>query len=88
MDDSGASLDMMELSSLKSKVNNTIRQSCKIMDIQTAQVIVASNTQANFYIKELAFFMGAFGGRFSGSAIVWKTAIRAKLMTVFFLFWR
>ena len=44
--DSGASLHMMGLSSLSEKEKKTIRQSSKILDIQTANDIVLSDTQA------------------------------------------
>ena len=52
MDDSGASLQMMGSSSLNDKEKKTIRQSSTILDIQTANGIVVSDTQAKVYIKE------------------------------------
>ena len=44
--DSGASLHMMGISSLNHKERKTIRQSSKILDIQTAKGNVVSDTQA------------------------------------------
>ena len=51
--DSGASLHMMGLLSLSKKEKKTVRQSSTILDIQTANGIVVSDTQAKVYIQEL-----------------------------------
>ena len=51
--DSGASLHMMELSSLSNKGKRTVRLSSNILDVQTANGIVVSDSQAMVYIKEL-----------------------------------
>ena len=50
--DSGASLHMMGSSSLNHRERRTIRHSCTILDIQTANRIAVSDTQAKLYIKE------------------------------------
>ena len=73
MVDSGALLHMMGLSSLNHKEKKTIRQSNTTRDIQTANGIVVSDTEAKVYIKELGAYPGAtFGERFFGIAIVGK----------------
>ena len=52
--DSGASLHMMGSPSLNDKEKKTIRQSNKIVDIQTANCIVVSDRQTAVYTtKEL-----------------------------------
>ena len=58
MVDSGPSLHMMGLSSLNHKEKKTIRQSNTIRDIQTANGIVVSDTEAKVYIKELGAYLG------------------------------
>ena len=58
MVDSGASLHMMRLSSLNHKEKKTSRQSNTIRDIQTANGIVVSDTEAKVYIKELSAYQG------------------------------
>ena len=64
--DSGASLHMMGSLSLNNKEKNTLRQSSKILDIQTASGIVVLDTQVKVYMKELgAHLRGTFGGRFT-----------------------
>ena len=55
--DSGASLQIMGLSSLNHKEKNTIRRSSKILDIQTANGIVVSDTQAKVFILELGAYL-------------------------------
>ena len=48
---------MMGLSSLSHEEKKTIRRSIKILDIQTANDIVVSVTQAKVYIKELGAYL-------------------------------
>ena len=55
--DSGASLHTKGLSSLNEKGKKTIRQSSKILNIQTACGVVVSDTQAKVFIKELGACM-------------------------------
>ena len=59
--DSGDLSHMVELSSLNNNEKETIRRSSKFLDIQTANGIVVSDTQAK-----------VFGRRFTISAIVGK----------------
>ena len=55
--DSGASLHMMGLCFLNHKEKKTTRLSSNILDIQTANGIVVSDTQAKIYIKELDAYL-------------------------------
>ena len=67
--DSGASLHMMGSSSLKLKEKKTIRQSSKILDIQSANGIVVSDTQA------IVLSVGTLCERFTVSAYVGRTML-------------
>ena len=57
MVDSGASVHMMGFSSLNCAEKQTIRQSSKILDNQTASGIVVSDTQAKVYNMELGAYL-------------------------------
>ena len=54
--DSGASLHMMGIPCGNNKEKNTIRRTNIILEIQTANDIVVSDTQAKVYIKELGAY--------------------------------
>ena len=54
--DSGASLHMMEVSSLIEQEKTTDRCSSKALNIQTASGMVTTDTQAKVYIRELCAF--------------------------------
>ena len=55
--DSGASEHRMGLSSVNHTEKKTIRRPSSILDIQTANGIVVSDTQAKVYIKELGAYL-------------------------------
>ena len=58
--DSGASLHMMEMSSLREQEKTTDRRSSKALNIQTAHGRVTTDTQAKVFIRELCAFPCVF----------------------------